>query len=150
MVAMKCARYVFFILFIAAIWAGAGCRPNPAVSGGSPEAAATSVPGPTNRPALEYIERVTGGAAEDARLPMITAVHGLGDRPEHFEALFDDLPLRARVILPRAPKPYSGGGSWFDSAGYCRSAVRDGDEPGNRWNYVGFRLARAEGPSPHP
>jgi len=32
------------------------------------------------------------------------------------------------------------GGSWDDSAGYCRSANRDGDTPDNRNNLIGFRL----------
>ena len=47
------------------------------------------------------------------------------------------------------PGPSSGsyrvlrGGSWYDYALYCRSAYRDWDPPGGRYNYVGFRLARS-------
>ena len=32
------------------------------------------------------------------------------------------------------------GGSWIFSAGYCRSALRFGSYPDNRYYYVGFRL----------
>jgi formylglycine-generating enzyme required for sulfatase activity len=32
------------------------------------------------------------------------------------------------------------GGSWFNSPGYCRSACRDYDHPGNRHGSVGFRV----------
>ena len=30
------------------------------------------------------------------------------------------------------------------SAGYCRSANRDGNSPGDRYHYLGFRLLRTE------
>jgi formylglycine-generating enzyme required for sulfatase activity len=33
------------------------------------------------------------------------------------------------------------GGGWFDVARGCRSAGRDWNEPGNRGNGLGFRLA---------
>ncbi len=35
------------------------------------------------------------------------------------------------------------GGSFSDSAGGCRSACRNGDEPGFRWSLLGFRLVLA-------
>jgi sulfatase modifying factor 1 len=38
------------------------------------------------------------------------------------------------------------GGGWFDFGGFCRSAKRGGNDPGNRTDNIGFRLAR--GPSP--
>jgi len=34
------------------------------------------------------------------------------------------------------------GGSWDSSAGYCRSALRYLDDPGDRRNFLGFRLLR--------
>ena len=34
------------------------------------------------------------------------------------------------------------GGSWYDDAWYCRSAIRDGSEPDFRDFWLGFRLAR--------
>jgi formylglycine-generating enzyme required for sulfatase activity len=45
------------------------------------------------------------------------------------------------------PGPNSGsyrvyrGGSWYYSAGHCRSAYRDRNSPGNRYIFLGFRLA---------
>ncbi len=62
---------------------------------------------------LDFLERTTGGARADERLPMIVALHGLGDRPEHWLARWDTFPVRARIILPRAPTPWHDGGSWF-------------------------------------
>jgi phospholipase/carboxylesterase len=62
---------------------------------------------------LAYLERVTGGAAASAKLPLVVAIHGLGDSPEHFLALFDDFDAKARIVAPRAPDPWHGGGSWY-------------------------------------
>lgn len=64
-------------------------------------------------PGLDHLVFTTRGAPADARLPMVVALHGLGDRPERFAGLFDGFPLAARVIVPRAPTPYGGGSSWF-------------------------------------
>ena len=36
------------------------------------------------------------------------------------------------------------GGSWFGSAGYCRSADRDGDWPGYKYDNLGFRVSRSD------
>jgi len=64
------------------------------------------------RPELQLIERVLNADPND-RLPMLIALHGLGDTPEQFLELFQDLDLRIRVIAVRAPDPYSVGTSWF-------------------------------------
>jgi formylglycine-generating enzyme required for sulfatase activity len=37
------------------------------------------------------------------------------------------------------------GGSWYDSAGSCRSAARYGSSPGDRFEYSGFRLVFSPG-----
>ncbi len=64
---------------------------------------------------LQYLEVVTGGAASTDPLPLVIAIHGLGDHPETFRLLLDDLPAKARVIFPRGPMPHgSDGFSWFD------------------------------------
>lgn len=64
---------------------------------------------------LEYLEIVTGGGLATDPLPVVVAIHGLGDRPESFRLLLDDLPTKARVILPRGPMPHGDDGfSWFD------------------------------------
>lgn len=64
-------------------------------------------------PLLDHLVRTTGGAAADARLPMVVAIHGLGDRPEAFIRVLEGYPGRVRLIVPRAPTPYGRGGSWF-------------------------------------
>lgn len=63
---------------------------------------------------LEYVEVLTAGATGGESLPVVLALHGLGDRPESFRLLVDDLPAKARVIVPRAPTPHGADGfSWF-------------------------------------
>jgi formylglycine-generating enzyme required for sulfatase activity len=54
--------------------------------------------------------------------------------PEDGSAWIDEPRGAARVIR---------GGSWFNTARYCRSAGRDGLDPGRRLGYLGFRLARS-------
>ena len=51
---------------------------------------------------LAYLEVVLGGARPEEPLPMIVAIHGLGDEPHNFAGLFDGFPECARLILPRA------------------------------------------------
>lgn len=63
---------------------------------------------------VEYFEVVIGGAKIDDRLPMVVAIHGLGDQPQHFAGLLADLDTPVRLVFPRALDPYEGGGySWF-------------------------------------
>lgn len=65
-------------------------------------------------PMLGYVERTTQGARATDALPMIVAIHGMGDWPEHaYETMFSHLAMPARVILPRAPESYGRGFSWF-------------------------------------
>jgi phospholipase/carboxylesterase len=79
-------------------------RETPAVTG--PQAPATPAP-------LEYLELITGGAAPNESLPLIVAIHGLGDRPDGFAGLFAGFAARARVLLPAGPDPYGSGFTWF-------------------------------------
>ncbi len=78
---------------------------------GRPAAAAET--GSSASAGLEYLVVTTGGAQADEALPLVLAVHGMGDRPESFARLFQGLPLKARVIVPRAPRPHGDGGSWY-------------------------------------
>ena len=84
---------------VTAFAAFAGCSPAPVATA----------------PALEYVERYTGGAGSDgaADLPLIIAIHGLGDRPESFIRLFDGFEVPARIVVPRAPTGWGPGYSWF-------------------------------------
>lgn len=92
--------------------------------GGEPPAAANAPPPVEETPkppqieyaeagGLHYLEIVTGGADPSAALPMLVAIHGLGDRPESFSHLLDAFPEPARVILPRGIDEFEGGFSWF-------------------------------------
>jgi phospholipase/carboxylesterase len=74
---------------------------------------------------VHYVELLTQGAPSNARLPMIVAIHGLGDEPRSFAEVVRDLPIPARVILPRALDPYEGGGYWWFSV-----RARDNDPEG--------------------
>jgi len=70
----------------------------------------------------------------DAKLPMLVAIHGLGDSPENFSHLIADLPVAARVIFPRGLDPVETGYSWFpvrarsaDVAGLSQGIATAGD-----------------------
>jgi phospholipase/carboxylesterase len=69
-----------------------------------------------SKPPLEFVERVTGGARPEDTLPLIIAVHGLGDRPEHFVRFLEGLPFPARVVAPQGPTARGRGFSWFPVA----------------------------------
>ena len=66
-------------------------------------------PAPAEPSALPFVEATTAGAARDAALPLIVALHGLGDRPENFIGLFQDFPVAARVVAPHSRTPYGDG-----------------------------------------
>ena len=62
---------------------------------------------------FDYLERVSGGARANDRLPMVVLIHGLGDEPREdwLDLVPSDVP--ARVIMPRGPAAYARGYSWF-------------------------------------
>lgn len=66
---------------------------------------------------MAFVEEIVGatGAGLDANapLPLIVALHGLGDVPEHFIQVLRTLPLRARVAAARAPTPFAQGYAWL-------------------------------------
>lgn len=63
---------------------------------------------------IAYVEQILGGADGNSALPMIVAIHGLGDDPRNFSHLFDNFTEPARLILPRGlSQTQSGGWSWF-------------------------------------
>ncbi len=56
------------------------------------------------------------GALRNERLPLVVALHGLGDRAEGFADLVQALPLRVRVVVLDGVDPWPGGGGgrqWF-------------------------------------
>jgi phospholipase/carboxylesterase len=63
---------------------------------------------------LHYLEIVLGDANPEDPLPMIVAIHGLGDDPENFGHVLETFQEPARLILPRGLDPRDAGGwSWF-------------------------------------
>jgi phospholipase/carboxylesterase len=74
---------------------------------------------------IAYAEVMLGGARPDDEVPMIVAIHGLGDEPLSFSTLFATFPEPARLVLPRGLDETEGGGwSWFPIR------ARDGDIEG--------------------
>jgi phospholipase/carboxylesterase len=73
----------------------------------------TPVEGKEPPSGLAHVERVTGGADAAAKLPLVVAIHGLGDTPEAFMSLYDGFEGKARIVAPRAPDAYGPGGSWY-------------------------------------
>jgi len=101
---------LFFGVIVAA-----GCQSSPSArsTSGSAAPARTVADAPPQALSLSYVEAITAGAARDAKLPLIVALHGLGDRPEHFVALFEDFPVPARVVAPHSGSPFGDGFAWF-------------------------------------
>ena len=105
----------------------AGARPVPSAATTTAAVVTTAATPATPRddPAFEraagisYLLEHHGGAALGDTVPLVIAIHGLGDRPERFGVLrrFD---ARVRVVLPRGLDPYQGGWSWFDILGRDR------------------------------
>jgi len=101
---------------LAAAWALVACDRAP---GAEPPRAAPSAPRPpissaqAPRPGLVRVELVKGGAAPTDALPLIVALHGLGDDAQNFSAVFDGLEARARVVVLQAPTRHGAGWSWF-------------------------------------
>lgn len=94
--------------------APAPTKPEAPAPAPAPEAAPDPPPEPEFLQAgpLYYVESVTAGADPDAALPMIVAIHGLGDDPRNFVGLLADFDRPARLILPRAVDPWEGGDGW--------------------------------------
>lgn len=66
---------------------------------------------------IAFVEEIVGAteasAGPVAPPPLIVALHGLGDVPEHFIQVLRALPLRARVAAARAPTPFAQGYAWL-------------------------------------
>lgn len=66
---------------------------------------------------LERQALLLGGAGERERVRTVIAMHGLGDTPQGLAAHFADVPVRARVVLLRAPVAFAQGFAWFPYRG---------------------------------
>lgn len=92
------------------------CTKKEAPDGGAAasSASAPSWPRTTKHAGVEMIELFPSGADEAS--PLVVAIHGMGDRPEHWVEAWRHFPARAQIVLPRAFTPYAGGFSWFPYA----------------------------------
>lgn len=117
----------FFLLVLTVALAGCNrdkpAEPTP-IAASSPATAAAQRAPETSR--VRYIERMTGGANTSDRVPVVIAIHGLGDRPESFGSIFDGMTARARLILPYGLSSYSDGFSWFPISNLEPKALAEG------------------------
>jgi phospholipase/carboxylesterase len=93
------------------------CEPSPTAPARGTAATATSpapAPQPSRAAGLFYIEHHTAGASPSDRLPMIVAMHGLGDTAASFVALFRGFDVPARIVALQAPTPFGDGWAWFE------------------------------------
>jgi phospholipase/carboxylesterase len=101
-----------------------------------PEPVAKTPPPLPTAGELHYHEILLGGATADEPLPMVVAIHGLGDDPRNFALLFEAFPEKARLILPQGVDTTEGGGwSWFptrardpDVEGLCAGITASADK----------------------
>lgn len=109
-------------VLLTAVLLAAACgkhAPQPAETSPDPRRESIGTEEPSTPPLprageLAYLEVMLGGAQPEDPLPMIVAIHGLGDEPHNFAGLFEAFPEPARLILPRAPDAFEAGGwSWF-------------------------------------
>lgn len=69
----------------------------------------------------EILETFTNDAPDDA--PIVVAIHGRGDAPVAFTALYKRYAGKVRVLAPRAYTPFGDGFSWFE----LREGMSDGE-----------------------
>lgn len=124
-----------WLLVVALATSALACdrRPEPATTA-TPSARPAPAPSvaPSTRTAagVVYKELVTGGARASDTLPLIVAIHGLGDRPASFGGVFAGWSTPARIALLRGFDAWGDGWSWFP--------YRDGDDA---FNAAGIRGA---------
>lgn len=114
---MKTNRIRYSALFVlTAIFATTACsldKPAEPASGATSASTASTSPAGPQSSRVRYIERMLGGADTSDKVPLIIAIHGLGDRPEKFSGIFNGMSARARLILPYGLTTYGDGFSWF-------------------------------------
>jgi phospholipase/carboxylesterase len=83
----------------------------------TPPPALAQIPPAAPQASLRYAEIATGGARVDEAAPLVIALHGLGDRPEHFLGVFNGFDAPAHVVAPRSETAHGPGYSWFGGGG---------------------------------
>lgn len=89
-----------------------GGSPAPAPDAGSRATSSSPPAGAALPPGA--VELLPPGAAPDARLPLVIAIHGRGGNPLRFGQLVQNCAKEARIVGLRAPDPWGEGFSWFD------------------------------------
>lgn len=62
---------------------------------------------------FDYIEYVTGGADPNSKLPLIVYFHSLASEPRGLAKNLRDLPIRARIVMPRGNETWGKGPAWW-------------------------------------
>jgi len=99
------------LIAVSACEAGRTQRHRPPRTSGRKALAASTVQSSRPEP-LEFVERCLGASC-DAELPTLLLIHGLGDRPESFLELYDELAVPVRIVALRAPLVWLDGFAWF-------------------------------------
>lgn len=89
-------------------------KPSPTPPGQASAAAKVDV-GPA---AVDAIHLYTGGAREGERVPLVVAIHGLGDKPASFVHLFDGFGAKAHLVVPAGGLPWGDGFAWWPIHGH--------------------------------
>lgn len=104
-------------LSLIALFLVSGCERTPKSEPPAPSAPVTSSAAAEERPPIaagvHYRVRQQGGSDAAAELPMVVAIHGLGDTPEGFEPLLSAFADPARLVFPRGLNPHGKGFAWF-------------------------------------
>ncbi len=123
---MRARRIGILLAALLASACDAASPPGSATTAASPRdpaaaisTAATPVPALEVGPAaVDAVHEYTGGARADDTVPIIVAVHGLGDRPEAFAQLFQGFPQRAHFIFPAGGLKWGDGFAWWPISGH--------------------------------
>ena len=67
--------------------------------------------------AVDTIHEYTGGAKAGDRVPLVVAIHGLGDSPQGFKGLVEGFPERAHFVIPAGGLPWGDGFAWWPIRG---------------------------------
>ncbi len=68
-------------------------------------------------PEVDVIHEYTGGAKKGDVVPIIVAIHGLGDRPASFVGLFRGFAPKAHILVPAGGLRWGSGYAWWPITG---------------------------------
>lgn len=115
-------RPLLLIFFTVSASLAAGCKAPPVETSVRPSTASASPISKEARPTsapldqaagLGVTEVVTANGDPGAELPLVVALHGLGDRGSSYITLFTALPVAVRVVALDGPDASGDGFSWF-------------------------------------